>query len=98
MAPRYGSETSLDECKAFLQLSNEKYVQLRDEFEAICSEMGIIKMTLCAQGEWQAAKDRHIRENMHLASVLHPLQPDIDQRLNAYVSITSLKSSLGDFC
>ncbi|KAF2483405.1 hypothetical protein BDY17DRAFT_238157, partial [Neohortaea acidophila] len=58
IGPRYGSETSLDECKAFLQLSNETYMELRDQFEAICREEGIIKMTLCADGQWQAAKDR----------------------------------------
>ena len=81
--PRYKSETSLDECKAYLHLSNEQYIQIRDQYEAICREMGIIKMTLCVEGQWQASKDRLIRENMHLSSVLHPLQPDIDKRANA---------------
>jgi len=83
LEPRYGSETSLDECKAFLQLSNELYISIRRQFDAICRETGVIKMSLCAEGEWQAVKDRLVRENMHLSSVLHPLQPDIDRRSNA---------------
>ena len=83
MAPRYSSETSIDECKAFLHLTNDLYIQLRSQYEAICREMGIIKMSLCAEGQWQASKDRLVRENMHLSSILHPLQPEIDKRLNA---------------
>ena len=83
MQPRYGSETSLDECKAFLRLSNENYVQIRAQYHAICRDMGIVKMTLCAEGQWQASKDRLVRDNMHLSSVLHPLQIDQDKRTNA---------------
>ena len=83
MAPRYSSETSIDECKAFLRLTNDVYIQIRNQYESICREMGIIKMSLCAEGQWQASKDRLVRENMHLSSVLHPPQADIDKRLNA---------------
>ena len=83
MEPRYASETSLDECKAYLHLTNEVYTQLRTQYEAICTEMGVIKKSLCAEGQWQESKSRLIRENIHLASVLHPLQPDIDKRTNA---------------
>ena len=89
MQPRYNSETSLDECKAFLHLTNEMYAQVREEYERICREMGIIKMSLCAEGQWQASKDRLVRENMHLSSVLHPLQPDLDKRANALNCICS---------
>jgi hypothetical protein len=80
LAPRFNSETSLDECKVFLLLSNEVYTQIRDQFEAICSEQGIKKMTECAEGQWQAAKDKLVRENSHLSSVLNPLQPDQDRK------------------
>lgn len=82
-APRYGSETSIDECKAYLHLTNDVYTQIRAQFESICREMGIIKMSLCQEGQWQEAKNRLVRENMHLSSVLHPLQPEIDKRTNA---------------
>lgn len=89
MEPRYGSETSLDECKAFLHLNNDLYIQIRNQYEGICREMGIIKMSLCQEGQWQASKDRLVRENMHLSSVLHPLQSDIDKRNNALNCICS---------
>ncbi|KAK3723176.1 hypothetical protein LTR37_001899 [Vermiconidia calcicola] len=83
LEPRYGSETSLDECKAYLHLSNETYVQIRDEYEAICPDMGVDKMSTCVEGQWQASKDRLVRENMHLSSVLHPLQSNLDRKANA---------------
>ena len=89
LEPRYKSETSLDESKAYLHLSNELYNQIRDQYEGTCREMGIIKMSLCAEGQWQASKDRLIRENAHLSSVLHPLQPDIEKRLIALNCICS---------
>ena len=87
--PRYGSETSLDECKAFLMLSNESYVLMRAQYEAICRDMGIIKMTLCADGQWQESKDRLVRESPHLSAILHPLQPDLDKRYLALNCICS---------
>ena len=96
--PRYGSETSLDECKTYLQLSNETYTHMRSQFDAICQEMGIIKMSTAAEGQWQIAKDRLVRENAHLSAMLHPLQPDIDKRVNALncicMDVTKRKSSL----
>jgi hypothetical protein len=81
--PRYASETSLDECKAFLNLSNEMYQTVRKDFQTICEELGIIKKTLCADGVWEASKQRLIRESMHLSAMLHPLQPDLDKKSNA---------------
>ena len=89
LPPRYGSETSLDECKAILHLSNEAYVDIRTQYDAICREMGIVKMSLCQEGQWQESKDRLVRENMHLSSMLHPLQPDLDKRSNAVNCICS---------
>ena len=89
LGPRYSSETSLDECKAYLHLSNDLYTAVRAQYENICRDMGVVKMSLCAEGQWQESKDRLIRENMHLSSVLHPLQPDIDKRLNALNCICS---------
>lgn len=80
LAPRYASETSLDECKAYLQLSNDMYQSLRGDFEVICRELGIIKKTQCAEGVWEECKKRLIRENMHLSAMMHPLQPDQDKK------------------
>ena len=75
--------------KPISSFSNELYLQIREKFDAICREMGIVKMSQCAEGQWQAAKDRLTRENMHLSSVLHPLQPELNKRLNALNCICS---------
>lgn len=82
-AARYASETSLDECKAYLQLDNAIYKQMRDRFMAICEEAGFEKKTVAGPEKWQAAKDRLVRENTHLAAMLNPLQPDVDRKSNA---------------
>ncbi|KAK3659885.1 hypothetical protein LTR22_008252 [Elasticomyces elasticus] len=41
LGPRYNSETTLDECKAFLHLDNDTYMQLRSAYEQIAREMAI---------------------------------------------------------
>jgi hypothetical protein len=79
-APRYASETSLDECKAYLNLDNETYVQIRREFTAICEEQGILKKTECAEGVWEESKRRLIAGNSHLTAIMHPLQPELEQK------------------
>jgi hypothetical protein len=79
-APRYASETSLDECKAYLSLDNETYVQIRKEFTAICEEHGILKKTECAEGVWEDSKRQLIDGNAHLSAVMHPLQPELDKK------------------
>lgn len=81
--PRYSSETTLDECKAFLHLTNEHYITVRKDYQTICEEMGIIKKTECAEGVWEESKRRLIRENMHLSAMLHPLQPEQEKKANA---------------
>jgi len=81
MAPRYGSETTLDECKAFLHLTNEIYSDMREQYEFICRDMGIErKKTVMENGLWQASKDRLVRENIHLSAVMHPLQPNLERK------------------
>ncbi|KAK4541916.1 hypothetical protein LTR36_007280 [Oleoguttula mirabilis] len=81
LAPRYSSETTLDECKAFLHLSNEMYSTVRSEYELICRDMGIErKKTVMENGLWQASKDRLVRENLHLSAMMHPLQPDLERK------------------
>ena len=82
MAPRYESETTLDESKAYLHLSNEMYTTIKDDFEVIAREMNIErKKTHIQDGKWQAAKDRLVAENLHLSEMMHPLQPDLDKRV-----------------
>lgn len=64
--PRFPSETTLDESKAYLHLDNERYRQLRDQFQSICEESGLLKKTVAGPEKWQAAKDRLAAENAHL--------------------------------
>ena len=90
MAPRYNTETTLDECKAFLHLNNDMYTAIRQDYEVICRDMGIErKKTFLSNGMWQASKDRLVRENMHLSGVMHPLQPDLDRKATAVDVICS---------
>lgn len=80
LAPRYNSETSLDECKAILQFSNEMYQTVRTEFQTICESRDILKKTKCAKGVWDEAKHTLVGNNMHLSAVMDPLQPDQDRK------------------
>ncbi|KAI9704056.1 MAG: hypothetical protein M1820_005678 [Bogoriella megaspora] len=67
--PRFPSETTLDESKVTLHLSNDEYRSVRLKFQQICEEEGISKKTLAGPEVWQAAKVRLINENNHLRSV-----------------------------
>ncbi|EOD47851.1 putative glutamyl-trna amidotransferase subunit a protein [Neofusicoccum parvum UCRNP2] len=64
--PRFPSETTIDESKSYLNLDNELYRQLRDQFQTICEEESVIKKTLAGPDKWQQVKDRLIAENEHL--------------------------------
>ncbi|KAB2574404.1 hypothetical protein DBV05_g6929 [Lasiodiplodia theobromae] len=64
--PRFPSETTIDESKAYLDLDNELYRQLRDQFQSICEEEGVVKKTVAGPDKWQQVKDRLIAENDHL--------------------------------
>lgn len=89
MPPRYKSETSLNECKAYLQLDNERYQTLRQQFMDICNEMEIVKKTKCDPGQWEASKDRLIRENLHLNAIMHIPHPNPNEVANALEVICS---------
>ncbi|KAH7065525.1 hypothetical protein B0J12DRAFT_560291 [Macrophomina phaseolina] len=64
--PRFPSETTIDESKAYLNLDNDMYRQLRDQFQTICEEEGVIKKTIAGPDRWQQVKDRLIAENDYL--------------------------------
>ena len=84
LPPRHMSETTIDECKAFLALDNDTYIALRADFAVICGEYNIErKKTALDDGRWQMAKDRIIRNTPHLSSVMHPLQPQQVEKANA---------------
>jgi len=67
--PRFPSETTIDESKAFLSLDNRLYRDIRSRFQRICEEADIIKKTIAGPERWEAAKDRLIQESQHLQSV-----------------------------
>ena len=67
--PRFPSETTIDESKQFLNLDAELYRQVRDHFQRICEDSGVIKKTLAGPDRWQAVKERLIQESLHLQSV-----------------------------
>ena len=67
--PRFPSETTIDESKTYLSLDGNDYRQLRDHFQNVCEEAGVIKKTLAGPEKWQAVKDRLIQESSHLQQV-----------------------------
>ncbi|KAF1971643.1 hypothetical protein BU23DRAFT_555818 [Bimuria novae-zelandiae CBS 107.79] len=72
--PRFPSETTLDESKAYLNLDNKLYAQIRAQFQAICREQGVIKKTVAGPEKWVQLLQRLIRENHHLSATFqqHP--------------------------
>ncbi|KAI1002891.1 hypothetical protein K3495_g5311 [Podosphaera aphanis] len=67
--PRFPSETTIDESKAFLSLDNKLYRDIRSRFQRICEGADIMKKTIAGPERWEAAKDRLIQESPHLQSV-----------------------------
>ncbi|OCK84852.1 hypothetical protein K432DRAFT_378201 [Lepidopterella palustris CBS 459.81] len=67
--PRFPSETTIDESKAYLSLDNDLYRQVRDHFQAICEEEGVLKKTIAGPDKWAEVKDRLVRENAHLQNI-----------------------------
>jgi hypothetical protein len=67
--PRFPSETTIDESKAYLNLDNDQYRQLREQFQMICEEEKVYKKTIAGPDKWKEVKDRLIRENEHLHNV-----------------------------
>ena len=85
--PRFPSETTLDEAKAFLSLDNNLYRQARVQFQCICEQEGIVKKTSAGSEKWQAAKDRLIQEDSHLRTVFFDDVSKLDQK---YLSLDVL--------
>lgn len=68
--PRFPSETTIDESKKYLGLSNDMYREARDKFQAICEEFGFLKKTEAGPEKWQAAKTKLVSQIPHLQSIL----------------------------
>ena len=67
--PRFPSETTIDESKTYLNLDSNGYRQLRDHFQKVCEQAGVIKKTLAGPEKWQGVKDRLVEESPHLQQV-----------------------------
>lgn len=78
--PRFPSETTIDESKQFLSLDTELYRQIRDHFQRICEDSGVIKKTIAGPERWQATKDRLIQESPHLQSVFWGNNSQLDAK------------------
>lgn len=64
--PRYPSETTLDESKAFLHLDNAQYQNLREQIQEVCESEGIDRKTAAGPEKWQHIKDRLTAQNTNL--------------------------------
>ena len=78
--PRFPSETTIDESKQFLSLDAELYRQVRDHFQRICEDSGVIKKTIAGPDRWQAVKDRLIQESPHLQTVFWGNNTQLDMK------------------
>ncbi len=78
--PRFPSETTIDESKQFLSLDPELYRQVRDHFQRICEDAGVMKKTIAGPDRWQAVKDRLIQESPHLQSVFWGDNTQLDMK------------------
>lgn len=78
--PRFPSETTIDESKQFLSLDAELYRQVRDHFQRICEDLGVIKKTIAGPDRWQAVKDRLIQESPHLQTVFWANNTQLDMK------------------
>jgi hypothetical protein len=67
--PRFPSETTLDESKAYLSLDNTQYQHVRKQFQGLCEEEGVIKKTIAGPEKWTELKRRLVRENDILRAV-----------------------------
>lgn len=64
--PRFPSETTIDESKAFLHMDNDIYREAREQFQSICEQAGLLRKTAAGPDKWKALKDKLIAENPHL--------------------------------
>jgi hypothetical protein len=78
--PRFPSETTIDESKAFLSLDNRLYRDIRARFQRICEEADIIKKTIAGPERWEAAKDRLIQESSHLQGVFWGTEENLEAK------------------
>lgn len=80
--PRFPSETTIDEAKAYLGLDNEMYRAVRESFLEICQHESIVKKTIAGPEKWAQIVQQLIRENAHLSTVFQQ-EPEVLQNNDA---------------
>ncbi|KAF3002640.1 hypothetical protein E8E13_009213 [Curvularia kusanoi] len=76
--PRFPSETTIDEAKAYLGLDNGMYRRLRERFQELCEAEGVVKKTVAGPEKWAHLVQRLIQEDAHLVSVFQE-EPEVLQ-------------------
>ncbi|OAL54109.1 hypothetical protein IQ07DRAFT_560794 [Pyrenochaeta sp. DS3sAY3a] len=74
--PRFPSETTIDEAKAYLVLDNKMYREIRETFLELCKDQGITKKTIAGPEKWAQIVQKLIRENTHLSEVFQE-EPEV---------------------
>ncbi|KAI4957919.1 hypothetical protein J4E86_005059 [Alternaria arbusti] len=80
--PRFPSETTIDEAKAYLGLDNDMYRQVRESFLQICKEQEVTKKTIAGPEKWAQIVQQLIRDDVHLAQVFQQ-EPEVLQNVDA---------------
>jgi hypothetical protein len=80
--PRFPSETTIDEAKAYLGLDNDMYRELRERFLQICKEQDVAKKTTAGPTKWAELVRQLITENEHLSGVFQQ-EPDVLSNIDA---------------
>ncbi|KAL6708892.1 hypothetical protein ACN47E_002299 [Coniothyrium glycines] len=80
--PRFPSETTIDEAKAYLGLDNDMYRRIRERFFDICKEHNVIKKTMSGPEKWAQIVQKLIGEDAHL-STLFEQEPEALQSNDA---------------
>ncbi|KAF2268359.1 hypothetical protein CC78DRAFT_576369 [Lojkania enalia] len=95
--PRFPSETTLDEAKAYLSLDNQRYCQVREQFSALCETYAVAKKSLAGPDKWTRMKEELIQENAYLANVFQQ-DPEARQQLAQMTPNNSKAISLDVIC
>lgn len=80
--PRFPSETTIDEAKAYLGLDNSMYRRLRERFQEICEGEGVVKKTAAGPERWTQLVQQLIQEDAHLVSVFLQAEPEVFKQSN----------------
>ncbi|KAK2053527.1 hypothetical protein LY76DRAFT_597746 [Colletotrichum caudatum] len=83
VAPRFPSETTLDEAKVILGLANDVYRQVRTTFARLCQELSIVKKTIAGPDRWDAVKNRLIEETPQLQAVMWQSRDNLESKVLA---------------